>query len=258
MTMRLAITREISRKIGDCELSFQRRTPIDVDLARAQHRRYEESLKSLGCSVLRLPEEPELPDSVFVEDVAVVLDEVAVITRPGAISRRPETDGVERALRTRCRLLRIEAPGTLDGGDVLRIGKRMYVGLSRRSNPEGMRQLRDLLSGLGYEVVSVPLTGCLHLKSAVTQIAHDAILINPAQVDPGLFPSIRHIDVAPDEPAAANALRIGDTVIYPDSYPATRARLETQGIRVITVPASELAKAEGGVTCCSLILEGAH
>jgi dimethylargininase len=258
MMLRLAITREISRKIGYCELSFLPRAPIDVDLARAQHRLYEESLSSLGCSILRLPEEPDLPDSVFVEDVAIVLDEAAVITRPGAASRRPEIDGVEQALRSYRTLLHIEAPGTLDGGDVLPIGKRVYVGQSRRSNPEGIRQLRSLLSGFGYEIVSVPLTGCLHLKSAVSQVAHDAILINPALVDPGVFPSIRHIDVAPDEPEAANALRIGDTVIHPDSYPATRARLETQGIRVITVPASELAKAEGGVTCCSLILETTH
>jgi dimethylargininase len=258
MTVRLAITREISRRIGHCELSFQRRIPIDVDLARAQHRRYEESLAALGCSILRLPEAPDLPDSVFVEDVAIVLDEAALITRPGAESRRLEIAGVEQALRPYRRLLHIEAPGTLDGGDVLRMGKRIYVGLSRRSNPAGIRQLRELLSGFGYEVAAVPLTGCLHLKSAVTQVARDAVLINPSQVDPAAFPSIRHIEVAPVEPEAANSLLIGDTVIYPDSYPATRARLEAQGIRVITVPASELAKAEGGVTCCSLILEMRH
>jgi dimethylargininase len=253
--MDLAITREISSQIGRCELTFQRRMPIDVGRARAQHRRYEECLTALGFSVMRLVEDPDLPDSVFVEDAAVVLEEVAVIARPGAESRRPETESIARALHPYRRLLRIEAPGTLDGGDVLRLSKRLYVGLSHRSNSEGIRQLQDHISDFGYEVTAVPLEGCLHLKSAVTQVADDTLLINRAWIDPAPFPSMRWIDVAPDEPAAANALRIRDQVIYPDSYPATRARLEAQGIRVITVPASELAKAEGGVTCCSLLME---
>lgn len=255
MPMRIAITREVSPRIGACELTHLARTPIDPERARIQHRQYEELLAALGCKLLRLPAEPDLPDSVFVEDAAIVLDELAVITRPGAESRRAETVAVAGALKPCRKLFHIGPPGTLDGGDVLRIGKALYVGQSLRSNLEGIEQLRRIVAPFRYSVIGVALRGCLHLKSAVTQVAENTLLINRAWTDAAAFGDYRLIDVAPSEPFAANALLIGGTVVYPEAFPETRERLEKQGIKLRTVDASELAKAEGGVTCCSLIFE---
>lgn len=252
--MRIAITREVSPSIAECELTHLAREPIDVVRARAQHREYEELLVKLGCKLMRLPAEADLPDSVFVEDAAVVLDELAVITRPGAESRRSETVSVAAALKPYRKLFHIQPPGTLDGGDVLRIGKALYVGLSKRSNREGVKQLRRILAQFRYSVTAVELHDCLHLKSAVTQVAENTLLINRAWTEARAFDSFRLIDVVPSEPFAANALLVDEAVIYPAAFPETRKRLETQGIKVHSVDASELAKAEGGVTCCSLIL----
>ncbi len=256
MAMRVAITREVSSSIGDCELSHLARVPIDVDTARAQHRRYEECLADLGCRIYRLPAEPDLPDAVFVEDTAVVLDEMAIITRPGAASRRGETRAPADALWPyRRRLATIEAPGPLDGGDVLRIGKKLFVGLSNRSNEAGVEQLRYLAGLFGYGVEGVRVKDCLHLKSAVTQVAENVLLINRDWVDTSAFEGLELLDVDPGEPFGGNALLVGDTVVYPAGYPATRRRLEGCGIRVKAIDVAELGKAEGGVTCCSLIFE---
>ncbi len=254
--MRVAITREISEAIGHCELSYQARQPIDLDRARAQHRKYEECLKALGCSVQRLPGEPLFPDSVFVEAAAVVLDELAVITRPGAESRRGETVSIAQALRPYRRLEHIVAPGILDGGDVLCLGRNLFVGLSRRSNEAAVEQMRILLADQGYTVTGVEVRGCLHLKSAVTQVVEDTLLINRDWIDGAAFGSMRWIEADPGEPFAANALMTGAGVIFPAAFPATRRRLEAAGINVIPVDVTELAKAEGGVTCCSLIFSG--
>lgn len=253
--MLIAITREVSPSIAKCELTHLAREPIDLERARAQHREYEKLLAELDCKLTQLPAEPELPDSVFVEDAAVVLDELAVITRPGAESRRSETVSVADALQPYRKLFYIKPPGTLDGGDVLRIGKTLYVGLSKRSNREGIEQLHDILLPFGYVINGVKLRDCLHLKSAVTQVAENTLLINQAWTDTAVFQGFQLIEVAPSEPFAANALRVGDTVVYPAAFPETRQRLEKQGIRIRTVDASELAKAEGGVTCCSLIFD---
>ena len=255
--MHVAITRGVSPEIGQCELTYQSRQRIDLDLARKQHGQYEECLAALGCHVHRLPAEPGLPDSVFVEDAAIVLDEVAVITRPGAESRRPETQSVAQALGPFRRLVQIEAPGILDGGDVLRLGRGLFVGLSRRSNEAAIMQMRNLLAGYGYTVTGVPVQGCLHLKSAVTQIAASTLLINDRWVDPRVFGPATMIEVDPEEPFAANALIIGSRVVFPLAYPSTRKRIERRGIDVCAVDVSELAKAEGGITCCSLIFPAA-
>ncbi len=200
-----------------------------------------------------MPAEPELPDSVFVEDTALVLDEAAVILRPGAESRRPETSSIAETLKPYRKLVYLEPPGTTDGGDVLRLGRKIFVGLTTRSNAAGVEQLRSLLTPYGYEVEGVPVRGCLHLKSAVTQVAADALLINRDWVDAEALPKLRTIDVDPEEPGGANGLRIGDTVIYADAFPATRRRMQAQGIAVRVVDVSELAKAEAAVTCCSLV-----
>jgi dimethylargininase len=253
----VAITREVSLSLGKCELTHLPREPIDVSQAKAQHRRYEQCLRDLGCTVCPLPAEEDLPDAVFVEDTAIVLDELAVLTRPGAESRIPETASIGAVLR-RHRLVReIQSPGTLDGGDVLRIGRTLYVGASLRSNLTAVEQLREILKPWGYRVEHVPIRNCLHLKSAVTQVGENLLLGNRVWVDAGPFAGMQWIDVDPSEPAAANALRIGQAVIYPANFPATQKRLEERGIAVRAVETSELQKAEGGVTCCSLIIQDA-
>jgi dimethylargininase len=251
--MQIAITRQVSRSIVDCELTHLARVPIDVDRARRQHLQYEEALKGLGVAVLTLPEEPGLPDSVFVEDAALVLDECAVITRPGAATRRRETESIARVLAPYRSLFHIDAPARVDGGDVLVVGRRIYLGLSSRSDTNAMEQFQDILQRFGYEVLPVSVTGCLHLKSAVTQVAQGRLLLNPAWVDKSSFPGVESMEIDPSETYAANALLIGETVIYPDSFPRTEARLRAAGIPLVGVPADELAKAEGAVTCCSLI-----
>ncbi|HWA15256.1 MAG TPA: arginine deiminase family protein, partial [Gemmatimonadales bacterium] len=239
--------------ISQCELVHLERTPIDFDRAVAQHERYVELLQDLGHAVSRLPAEPDLPDAVFVEDTAVVLDEIAVITRPGAKSRRAETVKVEEALRLWREVATITEPGTLDGGDVLRIGNTLFVGLSSRSNAEGARQLAALVGPFGYAVKAVEVDGCLHLKSAITAINDKLVLVNPSWCDPSDFGSVQAIAVDPGEPFAANVIRLPDSVIIGASYPRTIQRLRENGILVHTVDLSELAKAEGAVTCCSLI-----
>jgi len=249
-----AFTRAVSGSINRCELTHAPRTPIDVARAREQHRAYESCLASLGCEIRRIPEDDRFPDAVFIEDTAIVLDELAILTRPGAESRRPEVDAVADVLCDHRTLVRIEAPGTLDGGDVLLLDRVLYAGHTPRTNDRGIDNLRELVAPHGYRVEAVNVAGCLHLKSAVTRVSTDALLMNRDWVSPAQFSGWRIIDVDASEPAAANALRIGGRVVFPEELVRTRKKLESDGIEVHPVPASELALAEGGVTCCSLIL----
>jgi dimethylargininase len=256
--MLIAITREVSPGMQNCELTHLTRQPIEIELARRQHAAYEAALAKLGCQVQRLPAEPDLPDSVFVEDAAVIFPEIAIITRPGAASRRPETASVAQAVQPYRRLYHIEAPGTVDGGDVLCVKKAVYVGLSSRSNAAAVAQMQAFLAPYGYTVQGVDVKGFLHLKSAVTQIAEDLLLINPAWVEAAIFGNYQFVEVDPHEPYGANALWIDRGVIYPANFPKTRARIETtlenKSIRLQVVDVSELQKAEGAVTCCSLVM----
>jgi len=252
--MRVAITRQVSESIARCELTHLARQSIDLDRARDQHADYEHNLSALGCEVRRLPGAPDLPDAVFVEDIAVVLDELAILARPGAESRRAETASLEPALRGLRPLVRIEPPGTLDGGDILRAGRVLHAGRSRRTNAAGVEQLARLVAPHGYTVRPIEIDHCLHLKSAATEVGDNLVLIQPRWVDRRNFPGLGLIEVDAREPAAANALRIGEWVLMATAFPRTRARLEANGVAVRPVDLSELAKAEGGVTCCSLIL----
>ena len=253
--MPIAITRGISPRIYECELTHIEREPIDLDRARAQHRQYEECLAGLGCRVLSLPAEPDLPDSVFVEDTALVLDELAVIMRPGAASRRAETASIAETLSQYRELSSIKEPGAIDGGDVLRIGRDIFVGLSYRSNAAGVEQLREIVRPYGYRVESIRIAGCLHLKSAVTQVADDTLLIIRAYVDAELLPKMRLLEVDSSEPNGGNALWVRNCLIYPAASRMTLRRLRDAGLTVHAIDISELAKAEAGVTCCSLIFE---
>jgi len=253
--MLVAVTRKVSSRMAECQLTHLARAPIDVGRAAEQHLAYEKRLEALGCEVRSLPAEPELPDSVFVEDAAVVFDELAFLARPGAESRRAEVESITQAIEPYRKLARIEPPGTLDGGDVLTVGKRVFVGLSQRTNHAAIEQMRALLPVYGYSVQSVPVERCLHLKSAVSQVAENTLLINPAWVETSAFRNFELIEVDPEEPFAANALLVKGVLVYPAAYERTRKRLAERGLGVVTVEVSELAKAEGGVTCCSLIFK---
>ena len=252
--MPIAITRDISPRFNECEITHIERTPIDLDIARAQHSQYVNALKQLGCEVLELPAEADLPDSVFVEDIAFILPHTAIITRPGADSRKPETESIIQILSPYINLTRLQEPATLDGGDVLVIGKNIFIGLSTRSNQDAIDQLNVIIKDDGYIVTGVQLHDCLHLKSAVTRVDDDTLLINKDWVDIHHFEPYELIEVDPSEPHAANCLPIGDSIIYPTSFPKTDARLKAHGYKTLNVNVDELAKAEGAVTCCSLIL----
>ena len=249
-----AITRELNDAIGSCELTFLPRAAIDPVLAQRQHEQYQAELSSLGCEIIVVPTEQGLADSVFIEDTALVLDEIAVMLRPGSRSRRPELAGVERVLKGYRSLVSIKAPGTLDGGDLLRVDKVIFAGLSSRSNEDGIEQLSNIVSDYGYSVKTVETTKCLHLKSAVSAIEPGVLLINPDWVSSSAFEDYELIDVDAEEAHAANALLVGKSVIYPSSFPRTAGKLAGRGIDVISVDLSELQKAEGAVTCCSLLI----
>lgn len=251
----IAVTRPVSDTLAECELTHRAREPIDVPRARAQHAAYERTLTSLGCTLVRVAAAPELPDAVFVEDAAVVLDTIAVVTRLGAPSRRSESEPVAAALAGYRTLSRMEAPATLDGGDVLRLGRTLFVGRSSRTNEAGIEQLRSMAATDGCRVVPVDFAGCLHLKSAATALHHDRVLVNPRYVPAAAFPGVQAVCVDEREPDAANALRVADTIVFPSEFPWTRDRIEACGMRVVVTECGELAKAEGAVTCCSLVFE---
>jgi dimethylargininase len=252
--MKVAITRQVSPNFDQCELTHLARTPIDVPLAKRQHSAYEAALAANGYQVTSLPPSADLPDSVFVEDAALVFDEVGVLTRPGAHSRRLETEAIAPVLARHREVVAIEPPGVIDGGDVLTLGRQVFVGISSRTNSQAIEQLEKILAPWNYRVIPVPVTGCLHLKSAVTQVADNTLLINREWVNEAYFQGWQHIEVDPQEPGGANALFLGDQVIYPTTHASTLVRLQEAGIRVLEVDVSEVLKAEGGVTCCSLVL----
>jgi dimethylargininase len=227
--MRLAITRDVSPRFNECELTHIDRTPIDVQVAQSQHHGYVQALKELGYAVLELPAETDLPDSVFVEDAAVILPEVALITQPGADSRKPETESIAQALRPYRELVFIESPGSVDGGDVLVLGKNIYVGLSTRSNQSAVDQMNAKLGKYGYKTQGVEMHDCLHLKTAVTRVDDKTLLINRKWVDMENFEGFDLIDVDPSEPFAANCLTVGDKIIYPVSFPITSSKLREIG-----------------------------
>jgi dimethylargininase len=255
--MLVALTRAVPPSIVNCELTHLERTPIDYARAVEQHDEYERTLEQLGCRVERVAAAPDLPDSVFIEDTAVALDTVAIVARPGAPSRRPETPPVAEALKRYRDVVFMQAAATLDGGDVLRVGSRLYVGVSTRTNDDGVRQLRAAAARDGLGVVAIPIARCLHLKSAVTALRHDPplALINRGWIDPGVLDGCETVDIDPAEPGAANVLLVRDTVVCAAEFPRTREALEKRGLRTVAVPAGELAKAEGALTCGSIVFE---
>ena len=254
--MRRAFTRAVSPRLAQCQLTHLERVPIDAAKAALQHAAYEQALTEAGFELIRLPDLPQDPDAVFVEDTAILLDSNAVITRPGALSRADETSSSASGLTGLFELHRVER-GFLDGGDVLRIGKRLYVGRSTRTNRKGIAALAELVQPLGFETVQAQLRDCLHLKTGATFAGDGVLLYNERCVDPAQFTDVEAVAVAPNEPAAANCVRAGEHVIMAAGNPKTVAMLRDRGFSVVEVDVSELQKAESGVTCMSLIDERA-
>jgi len=250
-----AITRTPSLSLPSCELSFLQRAPIDVDLARVQHREYQRALRDAGASVVELAPLDDCPDATFVEDTAIVLDGLAIVATMGAETRRPESEAMGQILGHYHTVHRLSAPATLDGGDVLHLGRTLYVGLTPRTNADAPAQLARLLQPRGYSVVAVPITRCLHLKSACGRLDDATVVLNPEWIDSSVFASARLVHVADDEPWGANVLRVGDVVIVPASEPHTRRQIEQAGYKTVAVDVSELQKAEAGVTCLSLVFD---
>jgi dimethylargininase len=249
---RRAFTRAVSPRLAECELTHLQRVPIDPATAAAQHASYERALADAGLEIVRLPELRDDPDAVFVEDTALLLGEHAVITRPGVASRANETDSTADGLRDHFEIHRIET-GHVDGGDVLRIGRRIYAGISTRTDRAGIDALAEIARPLGYEVIAAATGACLHLKTGATYAGDGLLLYDSATIDPAQFAGVEHVGVA--EPAAANCVRAGDRIIIPAGNPRTAAMLRDRGFTVVEVDVSELQKAEAGVTCMSLIDE---
>jgi dimethylargininase len=250
----IALMRAVPPTLARCELTFRSREPIDLDRAVAQHTAYADLLRALGLEVVEVPADPALPDCCFIEDIAVVLDEVALVAMPGAASRRGEITAVAEALARFRALERTPLPATLEGGDVLRVGRRLFVGRSPRTNEAGIARLAAVAEPLGYRVIPVTVTGCLHLKSAVTALDDERLLANPGWADMAPFAGLGVVPVAPEEPEAANVLRVAGLVVAHHGFPRTLDRIANLGYAVRALDISEFLKAEAALTCKSLFL----
>jgi dimethylargininase len=255
MSRHVAITRAVGTALSNCELTFQARESIDLTEAILQHSAYCDALRQAGIAVEVLPAVEHLPDAVFVEDTAVVLDELAVMTRPGSMTRREEVATVAVALKRHRALAYIEEPGTVDGGDVLTIGRQLFVGLSSRTNEAGYDQLSRAVELHGYRVVPVRVDGCLHLKTALSALDEETLLINPNWIDAGKLGGFQRVQVAEAEPFAANCLVLNGVVHLSARCDRTRERLEQRGFVTRILKITEFEKAEAGLTCLSLVFE---
>jgi dimethylargininase len=251
---RIALTRPVSASIARCELTFLDRQPIDLDRARQQHAAYESLLASFGWQIVRLPALDDQPDAVFVEDAAVALDELAVVAPMGAASRTAESRTVEDALARLLPVKHLTSPATLDGGDVMRAGRRIFVGLSRRTNSAAVDQLARLLEPYEYEVISVSVRGALHLKSACSYLGDDTLLANIDWLDTAPFREMKILPVDASEEWGASVLNAEGCIVMPSGFPNTTRRLVDHGLEAHVIDLSELRKAEGGPTCLSILL----
>ncbi|HKT49915.1 MAG TPA: arginine deiminase family protein [Candidatus Angelobacter sp.] len=251
----VALTRLLSPAILNCELTYMKRSWIDYDLAARQHLDYVRSLQRLGIDVVTLPPQPEMPDAVFVEDTALVLDEIAVISSPCA-PRKHELGSMRQVLEKYREIAIIPATSKFEGGDVVGNGRRLFVGCSTRTNRDGIESLQSIVQFYGYEVVPVEISGCLHLSTAASYLGDDTFLINPQWMDCSPLSRYRLIEVPVNEPWAANVLSLGSSILVPATFPCTCDLLERLGYSVSPVDVSELLKAEAGVTCMTLIFKG--
>ncbi len=249
------LTRLPSPRMAEAELTHLARVPIDMALAIQQHAAYCTALSATGAEVVVLPALDGYPDCTFVEDVLISLPEISILTRPGAESRRGEVMAIQSALPADLPVAHIVTPGTVDGGDVLLIGKTLYVGLSTRTNHAGIAQLVELAQPFGYKIITVEVPGALHLKTAVTALSSDLILINPAWIDADAFGDQRRVVVHPQERFAGNSLSVGDRIFMQAVHPETARRVAAAGFAIEMLEISEFAKAEAGLTCMSVVMK---
>jgi dimethylargininase len=249
-----AIVRQPGGDLSACELSYQQREPIDAQRLAAQHADYVAALRAAGLNVITLPALPEFPDSVYVEDTAIVLDEVAIMTRPGVPSRIGEVEPMARILEPLRTILTMEAPSALDGGDVCLHAGVLHVGQGGRTNHAGLKELAHLVLDHGYRVKAVELGDCLHLKSAMSSLPDGRVLIHRDWLNLSRVEHSGIIEAHPSEPCGANVLTVGEHVICSSAYPRTNQRLSDEGFSLLEVNLSEVHKMEAAVTCPSLIL----
>jgi dimethylargininase len=250
----LALTHIPSRRINDAQRTFVAREAIDYDRAVRQHADYREMLRRCGVSVRTLDVNRDLPDCVFIEDTAIVLDEIAVLASMGVESRRAELAGIEPILKEYRQVHRLEHGATLEGGDVLQVGRTLLVGISSRTNSAGVEGLETIVRRYGYQVVPVPVRQCLHLKSGCTALPDGTLLVNPAWLEMEALRSFHITGIPEEEPLAADILSIGGRVCIPAQYGRTAELIRQRGFEVETVDLSEFAKADGGITCLSILL----
>jgi dimethylargininase len=251
--MRRALVRPISVTFADAITMRPKSAPIEVALARQQHHAYVDALSRAGAEIVQLAAEDEFPDGCFVEDCALIADGVALITRPGAPSRRGEVESVRRALERVLRVELTEAPATLDGGDCMRVGKRIFVGRSQRTNEAGIARVREVFAPLGYHVIAIPLHDVLHLKCVCSPLDDETILLADGTLPRELFAGVGVLPVPSHEECAANAVAIGRTVLVADGHPETARVVARHGLEVLAVETSEIRKADGALTCLSLL-----
>ncbi|HEX8492064.1 MAG TPA: arginine deiminase family protein [Pyrinomonadaceae bacterium] len=253
-----AITRAVSPHIARCELTYRARECVDYEKAVRQHEAYRDLLERCGAQIINLEGCDNHPDCCFVEDTAVVLDEVAVIASMGAPSRRGETSAVEKILSAHREVARIQLPATLDGGDVVRLGRQLFVGRSRRTNYQGIEALARIARPFGYSVTAVEVTGSLHLTTACSALNEEAVLLNPRWIDTRPFARFWVLPVPTDEPWAANTLRAGDAICVEANAPRTLELVERHSAQVEVLDISEFRKAEGSLSCLSILFQDAN
>jgi dimethylargininase len=250
----LALTHVPSPRINDAERTFVAREAINYDKAVGQHAEYCQTLRRCGVSVRKLDVNRDLPDCVFIEDTAIVLDEIAVLASMGVDSRRAEPARIEPVLKEYRHVHRLEPGATLEGGDVLQVGRTLLVGLSSRTSSAGVEGLQAIVRRYGYQVVPVRVCQCLHLKSACTALPDGTLLVNPHWLEMEALRNFPVIPIPQEEPLAADILRVGQRVCVPAENVRTAELIRQRGFEVETVDLSEFAKADGGITCLSILL----
>jgi len=251
--MLLAMTHLPSPKLQECELTFVQSEPISLEKATLQHVAYCAMLERCGANVMVLDENLACPDSVFVEDPIIVFDEVAVLTSMGVASRRAESASMEKVFSKYRNVERIVLPAQIEGGDVLKVGKKIFVGESPRTNRDGIAALEAIIKPFGYEVISVSVTGCLHLKTGVTALDDQTVLINSNWLDADAFHGFTKVEVPENEPFGANVLKIGEILCMNEAFSESITLVKSLGYKVETVNISEFVKAEAGLTCMSVL-----
>lgn len=253
MSATIAIVRDVPDSFQKCLTSFHTKVQIDVALAKHQHQQYCNTLSSLGLKLIRIEADDTLPDCCFTEDTAIVVDDFAVITIPGAPGRILETIEIEKILSPLKTIVHITNPGTIDGGDVLKIGKKIFIGNSARTNVEGISQVDTIVKPLGYEVIPVKIQDTLHLKSVCTYLGGGCILLAEGYLDDKIFSEYDKVVVPKEEEYCANCLVVKGNVLIPKGFPKTKGLIEMKGYRVVELDMSEIEKAEGALTCLSVI-----